>query len=378
MLLLLLTGSIAFIISFLALPAIIKIADAKCLFDAPDNRKIHKKPIASLGGVGMFTGFFIADLLFIATSRHPEFQYFLAAATIIFFLGLKDDILIITPLKKFLGQVCATAILIHLGGLRIDSMHGVFGMREIPEVVGLALSYTTIILIINAYNLIDGIDGLAGALGLVSMTIFGAYFFIAGQEPYAMLAFTMGGSLLAFLIFNHYPAKIFMGDSGSLMLGLFNAILALKFLSVADMPGTAYKIEAVVPLVIAIMSVPLIDTVRVFGIRIFKGRSPFSPDRNHVHHLLLQKGLSHKHVTLCCVLINLVLVSFAYFGRMLGSSIMLCMLGGLVLSLLAMLIYYPRPFVRKELSLTASLHGGATTATKVVSLISEPAATVRN
>jgi UDP-N-acetylmuramyl pentapeptide phosphotransferase/UDP-N-acetylglucosamine-1-phosphate transferase len=377
MLLLFLTGATAFIISFLVLPAIIKIADAKRLFDVPDNRKIHKKPIASLGGVGMFAGFFITDLLFISTNQHPEFQYFFAAATIIFFLGLKDDILIITPVKKFLGQVFATAILIHLGGLRIDSMHGVFGLRELPEALSLGLSYITIILIINAYNLIDGIDGLAGMLGLLSMAIFGFYFFTAGQLPYAMLAFTMGGSLLAFLIFNHYPAKIFMGDSGSLMLGLFNAILALKFLNVADTPGAAYKIESVVPLVIAILSVPLIDTVRVFGIRIFQGRSPFSPDRNHIHHLLLRKGLKHKHVTLCCVLINLLLVSFTYFGRMLGSSIMLCGQGALVLSLLAMLIYYPKPFVRPALTVAASLSSTAE-GTKVVSLLSEPVAAVRN
>lgn len=378
MLLLLLTGSIAFIISFFALPAIIKIADAKRLFDVPDNRKIRQKPIASLGGVGMFTGFFIADLLFIATNRHPEFQYFLAAATVIFFLGLKDDILIITPMKKFIGQVCAAAIVIHLGDLRIESMHGVFGFGHLPEAVGLALTYLTIILVINAYNLIDGIDGLAGCLGLLSMAIFGIYFFTAGQEPYAMLAFSMGGSLLAFLIFNHYPAKIFMGDSGSLMLGLFNAILAIKFLSVADTPGAAYKIESVVPVVIAVLSVPLIDTIRVFGIRIFHGRSPFSPDRNHIHHLLLKKGLSHKHVTLCCVLINLVLVSFTYFGRMLGSSIMLCTLGMLVLSLLAILIYYPKPFVRQRLTLASTLHDSADNVTKVITLVSEPAAAIRN
>lgn len=378
MLLLLLTGAIAFLLSFFALPAVIKIADAKRLFDVPDNRKIHKKPIASLGGVGMFAGFFLTDLLAISTTQFPEFQYFMAAALVIFFLGLKDDILIITPVKKFLGQVCAAAIIIHLSGLRVDSMHGVFGIRELPGAVSLALSYVTIILIINAYNLIDGIDGLAGALGLVSMALFGAYFFSAGYQPFAILAFSMGGSLLAFLIFNHYPAKIFMGDSGSLMLGLFNAILALKFLNVADMPGAAHHIESVVPVAIAILSVPLIDTVRVFSIRMFRGRSPFSPDRNHIHHLLLRKGLSHKHVTLCCVLINLVLASFAYFGRMLGSTIMLCMLGTLVLSLLAVLIYYPKPFLKRELSLAPSLNVAGAKGTKVISIIGEPSAAARN
>ncbi len=377
MLLLLLTGSIAFVISFLALPAIIKIADAKRLFDVPDTRKIHKKPIAALGGVGMFTGFFLTDLLFISTNQLPEFQYFMAAAIVIFFLGLKDDILIITPFKKFIGQVCAAAIIIHLSGLRIDSLHGVFGIQELPEPVGLALSYVSIILIINAYNLIDGVDGLAGTLGLVSMGLFGFYFFSAGYLPFAMLAFSMGGSLLAFLIFNHHPAKIFMGDSGSLMLGLFNAILALKFLTVADTPGAVYRIESVVPVAIAVLSVPLIDTVRVFSIRMFRGHSPFSPDRNHIHHLLLNKGFNHKEVTLCCVLFNMVLISFAYFGRMLGSTIMLCTLGLLVLSLLAVLVYCPKPSEQQELSLSSALAASGSHA-KVVAIITEPVAASQN
>lgn len=377
MLLLLLNGSIAFIITFFALPAIIKIADAKMLFDIPDTRKIHRKPIASLGGVGMFIGFFLADLLFISNIHFPEFQFFMAAAIVIFFLGLKDDILVITPTKKFIGQVCAAAIIIHLGGLRIDSMHGVFGITALPEAVSLALSYTTVILVINAYNLIDGIDGLAGTLGLISMAAFGFYFYYAGYSAYAMLAFSMAGSLLAFLIFNHPPAKIFMGDSGSLMLGLFNAILALKFLSVADMPGTAIRMESAVPFVLAVMSVPLIDTIRVFSIRIFQGRSPFSPDRNHVHHLLLHKGLSHAYVTLCCVLVNLLLISLAYFGRMLESTIMLCTLGMVVLSLLSILIYYPKPFV-KRVAVGTAFDGTAFTGTKVISLIKEPAAALPN
>lgn len=372
---LLLIGSIAFIITFFALPAIIKIAEVRGLFDIPDNRKIHKKPTTFLGGVGMFIGFFLADLLFISGNQYPEFQYFLASAIVIFFLGLKDDILVITPGKKFIGQVCATAIVIHLGGLRIDSMHGVFGIGELPEAVSLALSYMTIILIINAYNLIDGIDGLASTLGLLTMAVFGSYFCTAGYMAYAMLAFSLGGSLLAFLIFNHHPAKIFMGDSGSLMLGLFNAILALKFLSVADHPGAAYPIQSVVPLTIAILSVPLMDTLRVFSIRIFCGRSPFSPDRNHIHHHLLRRGMNHKHATLCCVLVNLLLIFFAYFGRMLGATLVLCTLGILVLFLLGIIQFYSKPLVRPNVSLTPTL-GNKSTTVKVVSIVSEPAAAV--
>src|SRR5215467_6500667 len=215
----LLTGSVSFIITFLAIPIVLQIAEEKKLFDVPDERKIHKVPVPSLGGVGIFGGFLLASLLSISSKQNYEFQYFFAAAVIIFFLGLKDDLVVLSASKKFVGQVVAASILIHLGGIRITSMHGLFGFNEISDGVSIALSYLTIIVVINSFNLIDGVDGLAGTLGLLTMLLFGMYFFAIQMPAYSLLAFAMAGSLLAFLIFNHHPAKIFMGDSGSLMLG---------------------------------------------------------------------------------------------------------------------------------------------------------------
>src|SRR5215210_3598508 len=169
----LLTGTVSFIITFLAIPPIMRVAREKKLYDLPDARKLHTKPIASLGGVGIFIGFFVATLLTITGKQYSEFQFFFAAAIVIFFLGLKDDILILSPTKKFLGQLAATAIVVHLGGVRIESMHGFLGIDKLPEIVGYILSYVTIIVVVNAYNLIDGVDGLAGSLGIMTMSIFG-------------------------------------------------------------------------------------------------------------------------------------------------------------------------------------------------------------
>jgi UDP-N-acetylmuramyl pentapeptide phosphotransferase/UDP-N-acetylglucosamine-1-phosphate transferase len=315
-----LTGSVAFFITFLAIPAIIRVAQEKKLFDLPDSRKLHTSPIASLGGVGIFLGFFLACLLTISGKYNSELQYFFASALVIVFLGLKDDILIISALKKFLGQLAAAAILIHLADIRIDSMHGMFGLGRLPEPVSYLLSYITIIVIVNAYNLIDGVDGLAGSLGVLTTSIFGAYFFMAEMQVYSLLAFGMAGSLLAFLVFNFNPAKIFMGDSGSLLLGLVNAILVIKFISVADAPGALVPIESVVAVGFSILVVPLLDTLRVFSIRIAKGKSPFVPDRNHIHHLLLDRGLSHRTVTVSCVGLNIAFIVMSYFGRGLGST----------------------------------------------------------
>jgi UDP-N-acetylmuramyl pentapeptide phosphotransferase/UDP-N-acetylglucosamine-1-phosphate transferase len=342
----LLSGSASFIITFLAIPVIMRIASEKKLFDVPDARKLHKNPIASLGGVGIFTGFFLACLLSISAKANPEFQYFFAAAFIIFFLGLKDDIIVLSATKKLMGQIAAAAIVIHLAGVRLTSMHGLFGIEEIPNYVGLFLSYFTIVLIINAYNLIDGVDGLAGMLGLLTMSIFGCYFYMAGIPAYSLLAFSFGGSLIAFLIFNHNPAKIFMGDCGSLVLGLINAILVIKFISVSDSTGVTLPIESAATVGISILIVPLMDTLRVFSIRVFHGRSPFSPDRNHIHHLLLDRGLSHKYVTLFCLLLNMTFVSVAYFGRSLGPTYLLFSMALIAMSVVSILIYYKKPAIK--------------------------------
>ena len=338
-----LTGAIAFLITFLAIPIIIRVANERKLFDVPDARKLHSKPIASLGGIGIFGGFMLAVLLSIPLYLNPEFQYYFAATVVIFFLGFKDDIIILSPIKKFIGQVAAAAILIHLADVRITTMHGLFGINELPVAFSIALTYITIIVVINAFNLIDGVDGLAGTLGLLTMSIFGSYFFVANMPAYALLSFALAGSLLAFLIFNYNPAKIFMGDSGSLLLGLVNSILVIKFIAVADSNTGVYPIESSVAIGFSILMVPLADTLRVFSLRIFKGRSPFSPDRNHIHHLLLDRGLNHRYVTICCLLLNIFFITLAYFTRSLGPTYIFCTLVCVALSLLGMLLYYKKP-----------------------------------
>ena len=371
----LLTGSVSFIITFLAIPIILQIAEEKRLFDVPDERKIHKVPVPSLGGVGIFGGFLLASLLSISAFKNPEFQYFFAASIVIFFIGLKDDLIVLSATKKFIGQVIAASILIHLGDIRITSMHGLFGLNEMSEGFGIALSYLTIIVVINSFNLIDGVDGLAGTLGLLTMLLFGIYFFAINMSAYSLLAFAMAGSLLAFLIFNHHPAKIFMGDSGSLMLGLVNAILVIKFITVADSRAISIPVESSVAVGFAILIVPLLDTLRVFSIRIFKGNSPFTPDKNHVHHLLLARGFKHPGVTFFCVMLNISFVAMAYFGRALGPTYSLLLILSVAFAGLGVLVYYkrakPRMFVAKHLDEKAEFANAA--APKVVTLTKETA-----
>ena len=339
----LLTASVAFIISFLAIPVVLQIAEQKKLYDIPDERKVHAHAVASLGGVGIFGGFLLASLLSIQGYLNPEFQYFFAAALVIFFLGLKDDLVVLSASKKIIGQIIAASILIHLGGIRINSMHGLFGFNELPEAFDLALSYLTVIVVINSFNLIDGVDGLAGSLGVLTMLVFGTYFYAIHFQAYALLAFALGGSLVAFLIFNHPPAKIFMGDSGSLMIGLINAIMVIKFINVAGNPAIRVPLDSSVAIGVSILIIPLLDTLRVFSIRIFNGRSPFTPDRNHIHHLLLARGLSHAGVTLTCVAVNIFFIVLAYTCRSLGSTILLAIILLLGLGGIGILYYTRKP-----------------------------------
>ena len=188
----------------------------KKLFDVPDARKIHQVAITPLGGIGIFAGFVFGCLLTINFKYSSEFQYFIAATLVIFFLGLKDDILVLSPIKKsYLTVISAAFLIVYYGRIQIRSMHGFFGIHELPEMFSLLISYFSVIVIINSFNLIDGVDGLAGTLGLMSSALFGLYFLSKGMAPYYTLAFSAAAWL--FPIFNSSRQNIH--DTGSLRIG---------------------------------------------------------------------------------------------------------------------------------------------------------------
>ena len=341
----LLSIAISFTITFLAIPAIINVAEMKKLFDMPDERKVHNTPITPLGGLGIFAGFIFGCLLTVHFDQYHDLQYFIAASFVIFFLGLKDDILVISPVKKFIGQVLAAFIIIYYGGIQIRSMHGFLGIYQLPEMFSLLLTYFAVIVVINSFNLIDGVDGLAGSLGLLSTVIFGVYFLYVNMLPYAVIAFSLAGSLLAFLIFNFQPAKIFMGDTGSLLVGTINSILVLKFINIANTSDVSFPIVSSPAVGFTILMVPLLDTLRVFGIRIFHRRSPFSPDRNHIHHLLLDRGFSHRAITFFLVAVNLLVLSVVFLERAQSCTLLIFSVFAVFFTLIGV-IYYLRPVPR--------------------------------
>ncbi len=364
----LLIGSvIAFLITFSAIPIIIRVAEMKHLFDLPDDRKVHANPVSPLGGIGIFAGFIMAFLIS-APIGYPELQYFAVAFLLIFFLGLKDDIIVLTPLKKFLGQLLAAFIIVYKGGILIDGMFGFMGMEKMPMLISLVFTYLTIVVITNSFNLIDGVDGLAGSLGLFTTLAFGIYFLLAQQPFYSVMAFCMAGSMGAFLIFNISPAKIFMGDTGSLLLGIVNSILVIKFIQVATVPTATIYLPAAPAIGFAILFVPLFDTLRVFAFRILSRRSPFSPDRNHVHHLLLEKGCSHNMVTFLAVTFNILIAGATFMGRNINITFLLLGLISVGFSVISLLIYSNHSKRRKLFPLSFESKEKVGSETKIIPL----------
>lgn len=325
---------ISFFVAFTAIPVVIKISEAKKLFDIPCDRKIHSTPISSLGGIGIFGALIFSICVIIPFANAPWIQYFIAASVIIFFLGLKDDILLLSPMKKFTGQLFATFLLVSQGNFQITSMHGFLGIHELYPVISIGFSYMTILVIINAFNLIDGVDGLAGVLGLISTLFFGYVFMLENEFAFAALSFSMASALVAFLIFNITPAKIFMGDTGSLLLGLVNAVLVVHFINLETSGKSVLHFTSAPALGFAVLFIPLMDTLRITLIRVYNGKSPFEPDQKHLHHILLKRGYSHLKITSILAAASVLLILFAIVAQPLGINFVILSLFAISFSVL--------------------------------------------
>lgn len=319
---------LSFVVTYFSIPILIRVAELKHLYDEPDERKTHKQRIPTLGGIGFFSGFIIATAICVPALANSPFQYMMAAFFIIFMVGMKDDIVGLSPLKKLIGQLAASFAIIYLGNLQITSMYGFLGIYAMPPNISLMLTYFTFIVVINAFNLIDGVDGHAGSIGLLVSAVLGAYFLHVGEITYAVIGFALAGGLASFLIYNISPARIFMGDTGSLLIGLVNAVLVLKFIDVAGNPAGKMPVGATPAVAFAILIVPLFDTLRVFAVRMLQGRSPFSADRNHIHHYLLDLKLNHRQTTLVSVAINATYIFGAFVLQGMGATLLLMVVVG--------------------------------------------------
>lgn len=310
----------AFFIVLFGMPTLIKVAKLKRLVDEPeDPRKIHHRSVPTIGGVMifitlMFNVFFWSSLGDAIDAKAMSAGAILAACSVlIFFMGLKDDIIGLSAAKKLLVHLGVGLLLVSIGDYRIESFGGLFGIEMLPVPFSMIFSIFVYIVIVNALNLIDGIDGLVGGYSVIAMTAFAIWFINTGQLPESIISLTLAGSMAGFLIFNFAPARIFLGDCGSLLLGLIAYALATRVMQTPQelVPETWGNLSKPV-LAMSILAYPLVDTLRVFCLRAARGISPFNPDRNHLHHRLMMRNRKHTKTSIFVYVFSVSIILIAW------------------------------------------------------------------
>ena len=310
-----LTFYLAFAITYAIVPAIINFSRAKKLFDQPTARKQHRKQISSLGGVAVFAGMILPFLIFNVTHDYFPVSALLVALIVLFYVGVKDDLYPLSPMKKLLGQCLSAAAIVLLGDLRIESLYGFLGIDGLPYFISVGLTIFFFVTLINAFNFIDGIDGLCSSLTLVISLAYAWCFSHMDQEVFMMLSIALAGAHLAFLRFNLVNAKIFMGDNGSMIVGFMLSVLTISFIQIngrAGYDGLMPHVDAIT-FCMALLFVPFFDMVRVVFYRVFIIRaSPFHADRNHIHHKLLDTGMTDAAASVTLAASTVLLAFIAY------------------------------------------------------------------
>ena len=308
---------ISLVITWRSIPVIINICNLKGLMVDPIKRSSHETPTPTFAGVAIFASTLIGYMLWNFNDEGFLLHKVFAGLVVLFFLGIKDDMFALDALKK-LGSQVLVAILVVVGSdLRITSFFGIFGVYELPYIISILFTIFLIVALINSFNLIDGIDGLSGGIGMIASAGFGLWFALNNEWSLACLGFSLSSSLLGFLRYNFSPNnKIFMGDTGSLIVGFIVSVLAIKFVDANvhnHNPDSVYKNAPVIAIIL--LCVPIFDTLRVFGLRIIKKKSPFKADRLHLHHLMVDNGLSHIETSFILYFATISLTTITYILR---------------------------------------------------------------
>ena len=320
----------AFITAMVVMPPLIKLINRFKLFDVPDKRKEHITPIPTMGGIASVLGMMTGCLLWYHFTRDSFTVTFFFSVAILFAIGIMDDLRNLPARYKMAMQI-AVGCLIAFSGVRLTSFNGMLGIYDLPFTAQYTFTILAVVGITNAFNLIDGIDGLAGGLGFMSLVILGLFLILSGDVNSAIIAFALGGGLLGFLYYNFNPARIFMGDTGSLVLGFVVSVLCIRLIQLnTNVPSPMLPHSPIFAL--SVVAIPVFDTLRVFALRTWQGRSPFSPDKNHIHHLLTFNGWSHGFTSKLICGVHAVVLALGYFLKEVPQ------LAGLAILLIIMLV----------------------------------------
>lgn len=307
----LLSAITAFWVAYKAIPVVIRVVVRKNLMDEPDgNRKIHTHRIPTMGGIGIFAGFFIASTIMTSLMGYDIHPLFVVSTVILLLVGIADDLIHISASKKLIAQIIVANLAIAGSTVLIQDFSGVFGINAVPAFVSYPITVFAFIIVINAYNLIDGVDGLAAGLGMVIASTFGGFFLFNENYEMAIYSFGLVGALAGFLIYNFNPAQIFMGDTGSLIVGFTLAFLGLQYQGLSGENTKWISGEYASIVLVSALIIPLYDTLRVVIIRTKRGVSPFRPGKEHVHHVLMGYGFNHRKTAGYLIATNVFLIGF--------------------------------------------------------------------
>lgn len=321
----------SFLLTFFSIPTIIKISRRKNLMDEPGSRSSHLRKIPNLGGIALFYSIAVCASIF-AFELFDLYKFLFASLVILLYIGVMDDIVVMRAYKKLIAQILVTALMVIGSDVRIRNFFGLFGVYELSYFFSVAVSIFTFIVLINAFNLIDGIDGLAGGYSIICSALFGISYFRLGEYnyPLVVLSAVIIGAVSGFLYYNlsnYRTKKIFMGDTGSMILGFLLAFTAICFIDIfidKNLPEVPrYYLQTAPAIAMAILILPIIDTLNVMFIRLSKGKSPFIADKNHIHHSLLALGLTHRRSAAYIMFYYIFIVATAYYFRHINVNILL-------------------------------------------------------
>lgn len=303
---------------------VLKIAKLKNIVDNPDARKLQRVPIPVLGGVAVFFGMIVAFATAGIIYNISSLFAMICVMTIMLYVGTMDDIIGLTPKIRFLIEIFVVLLLIYCNDYSINNFHGLWGVYEIPQWIALPLTVFACVGIINAINLIDGVNGLSSGYCIMACLVFGMVFLHSGDVSMTSLAILSVGALIPFFCHNVFgkASKMFIGDGGTLLMGtVMSAFVVNALKSDSLLALSTPENFGVVPFTLAVLVIPVFDTLRVMTARIVRGTSPFNPDKTHLHHLLFDLHFSHVGTTGSELLATLLVIASWYLSYMLGASI---------------------------------------------------------
>jgi putative glycosyltransferase/acetylmuramyl pentapeptide phosphotransferase len=340
---------LSFSVAYFALPSVIYVVKQKNLMDNPNERSSHKEKTPTLGGISFFVSIVFTLMVFRPFDIDQVGINILSGVGVLFFVGLKDDLVGVKPSTKIIGQIIATLMLFFSTDLKITTLDGFLNITDIPYWTSVFISCAIVMAIVNSYNLIDGINGSASMVGMVIFSAFAYVFYDAEMYYYFLLSILCIGFLLAFLRYNlSNKNRVFMGDTGSMIVGFVLAILAIKFfaLDTTSLESAIINPTNKVWVLLSIIFIPFFDTTRVFTTRIIRHGKPFKADRSHIHHVFIDYlKLSHAKASILLASINLsVFIVILCLNTYLSSLWLGVLLTSIFIILSALLFYVNRSY----------------------------------